>query len=84
MKRVSILGSTGSIGCNTLEVVEHLKDLEVVALAAGRNMVKFAAQIARFRPELVSCQDDECADTLLRELDILGVKAPKLMVGEEG
>jgi 1-deoxy-D-xylulose-5-phosphate reductoisomerase len=40
MKGISILGSTGSIGCNTLKVIEHLDDFRVVALAAGRNMPK--------------------------------------------
>ena len=48
MKGISILGSTGSIGCNTLKVIEHLGDLRVVALGAGRNMPRFAEQIARF------------------------------------
>jgi 1-deoxy-D-xylulose 5-phosphate reductoisomerase len=38
MKAVSILGSTGSIGCNTLKVVEHLGNFRVVALGAGRNI----------------------------------------------
>ena len=47
MKSISILGSTGSIGCNTLKVIEHLGDIRVVAMAAGRNMSKFASQIAK-------------------------------------
>ena len=38
MKGISILGSTGSIGCNTLKVIDHLGEFRVVALAAGRNM----------------------------------------------
>lgn len=53
MKAISILGSTGSIGCNTLKVIEHLGDTRVVAMAAGRNMEKFAEQVAAFKPELV-------------------------------
>ena len=58
MKSISILGSTGSIGCNTLKVVEHLKDeFRVVALAAGSNTEKLAGQIARFQPELVAVKD---------------------------
>jgi len=51
MKAISILGSTGSIGCNTLKVVEHLGDIRVVAMSAGRNMAKFAEQILKFKPE---------------------------------
>jgi 1-deoxy-D-xylulose-5-phosphate reductoisomerase len=42
MKGISILGSTGSIGCNTLKVVEELDDLRVVAMSAGRNIERFA------------------------------------------
>ena len=67
MKGISILGSTGSIGCNTLKVIEHLGDFRVVALGAGRNMAKLAEQIASFKPELVSVDDELCAETLLDE-----------------
>ena len=69
MKAISILGSTGSIGCNTLKVVEHLgDDFRVVALGAGKNVAKLAEQIARFKPELVSVEDENCAENLLKEL----------------
>ncbi len=61
MKAISILGSTGSIGCNTLKVVEHLQEFRVIALGAGRNVEKLADQIARFNPEFVSCEDEICA-----------------------
>ncbi len=85
MKAISILGSTGSIGCNTLKVVEHLKDFRIVALGAGRNMRKFAGQIAKFQPDLISCENDICAETLLRELHELNVsKIPKIELGENG
>jgi len=84
MKSVSILGSTGSIGCNTLKVIEHLGNIRVVAMAAGRNMPKFAEQIAKFRPELVSCDDAECAVLLERELHALGVKSPKIETNSNG
>ncbi len=84
MKAISILGSTGSIGCNTLKVVEHLGDTRVVAMAAGRNMPKFAAQIAQFRPELVSCDDGSCAENLERELHSYGAKAPRIELGPNG
>ncbi len=84
MKGISILGSTGSIGCNTLKVIEHLDEFRVVALGAGRNMTKFADQIVRFRPEMVSCEDDDCAETLLNELYNLNVKPPRIETGEKG
>src|SRR6478735_6785298 len=60
MRSVSILGSTGSIGCNTLKVIEHLGDIRVVALGAGRNMPKLAEQILKFKPELVSVESGDC------------------------
>ena len=56
MKRLAILGSTGSIGCQTLEVVRAFpKDLQVVGLGAGNNLDLLARQIQEFRPHLVSC-----------------------------
>jgi 1-deoxy-D-xylulose-5-phosphate reductoisomerase len=85
MKAISILGSTGSIGCNTLTVVEHLGEFRVVALCAGRNMAKLAEQTARFQPKLVSCETEECAETFLRELHKLDFsKTPKIETGEKG
>ena len=88
MKSISILGSTGSIGCNTLNVVEHLKDeFRVVALAAGSNTEKLAGQIARFQPELVAVKTDECAEELLREISNFKSEIsnlPKIETGEKG
>ena len=84
MKSVSILGSTGSIGCNTLKVIEHLGDIRVVAMAAGRNMARFAEQVAEFKPELVSSDDDKCAATLERELHARGVKPPRIELNSKG
>ncbi|CAN5227196.1 1-deoxy-D-xylulose-5-phosphate reductoisomerase [soil metagenome] len=84
MKSISILGSTGSIGCNTLKTVEHLGDLRVVALAAGSNTEVLAAQIKQFQPELIAVKDDNTAEELNRKLSELKLKAPKLLTGEEG
>lgn len=84
MKAISILGSTGSIGCNTLKVVEHLGDTRVVALGAGRNMQLFAEQIRRFTPELVSCENEICAEELSKLLNESGTKMPKIELGEKG
>ena len=85
MKAISILGSTGSIGCNTLKVVEHLKDdFRVVALAAGGNVGKLAEQIKRFQPELVAVKDETCAESLLRLISDFKLNIPKILIGEAG
>jgi 1-deoxy-D-xylulose-5-phosphate reductoisomerase len=84
MKAISILGSTGSIGKNTLKVVEHLGDIRVVAMAAGRNMSVFADQIARFKPEIVSCDDEICAESLEKELHRLNTAKPVIELNSEG
>ncbi|MBC7797147.1 MAG: 1-deoxy-D-xylulose-5-phosphate reductoisomerase, partial [Pyrinomonadaceae bacterium] len=66
MKAVSILGSTGSIGCNTLKVIDFLReDFHVFALGAGENTAKLAEQIAQFQPEIVVVKNDFCANELL-------------------
>jgi 1-deoxy-D-xylulose-5-phosphate reductoisomerase len=65
VKRLSILGSTGSVGEQTLAVVEAFPErFQVVALAAGRRIEKLAEQVERFRPALVSVADPEGADQL--------------------
>ena len=84
MRSISIIGSTGSIGCNTLKVVEHLGDVRVVAMAAGRNMRRFAEQVAKFKPELVSCDDDACAEQLERLLHDFGAASPDIEVNTKG
>ena len=81
MKGISILGSTGSIGCNTLKVIEHLGDFRVVALAAGRNIEKLALQVAKFEPELVSVDTEENVEELGR---LLGGTGPEILWGNEG
>lgn len=74
MKKIAILGSTGSIGTQTLEVVrEHEDELCVTALAAGRNKEKLKEQIAEFHPSLVSLSDEKLALELERELAGSGV-----------
>lgn len=87
MKSISILGSTGSIGCNTLKTVEHLKDFRVVALGAGRNVEKLAEQVLKFQPELVACESEECAGALRRAITNYKLQItnlPEILVGEEG
>ncbi len=83
MRTISILGSTGSIGCNTLKVIEHL-GFSVTAMAAGRNIQRFAEQIARFKPELVSCEDAACVDKLHTALHELGATLPEIVCGQDG
>lgn len=68
-KQVAILGSTGSIGCNTLRVIEAFADeFEVAALGAGANIELLAAQVEQFHPRVVSVADAEGAERLLAEL----------------
>ena len=65
MKRISILGSTGSIGQSALSVVDaHPDRLQVVGLAAGENAELFAAQIARYRPAVVAMGTSSAVDRL--------------------
>ena len=53
MKKIAILGSTGSIGTQTLDIVREQKDIEVVALAAESNITLLEQQIREFSPKLV-------------------------------
>ena len=83
---IAILGSTGSIGCNSLRVIEALGAgrFKVVALAAGRNVKQLAGQIARWNPELVSVESEDSAAELRAELSARGTTLPRLIVGEPG
>jgi 1-deoxy-D-xylulose-5-phosphate reductoisomerase len=68
MKRVAILGSTGSVGEQALSVIAGAPErFEVVALAAGKSVAKLADQIRTFRPELVSVADEAAAEELRSE-----------------
>ncbi|MBU0575759.1 MAG: 1-deoxy-D-xylulose-5-phosphate reductoisomerase [Proteobacteria bacterium] len=83
MKRLSILGSTGSIGVSTLDVVaSHPEEFVVTALAAGRNIGLLKNQIDRFRPRLAAVIDEEHASGLRR---LLGpAAATAVLYGQEG
>jgi len=73
MKGLAILGSTGSIGTNVLRVVDAFPGrFEVTALAAGGNVEVLAAQIARYRPKLVSVKDEAALERLSRLVDLRG------------
>lgn len=64
MKKIGILGSTGSIGRQTLEIVRRNKDLQVVALAAGSSVEKIEEQIREFSPRLAVMWSSQAADEL--------------------
>lgn len=69
MKKIAILGSTGSIGTQTLDVVRNNKDLEVVALVAGSNIDLMEQQIKEFHPKMVSVWDEKKAEELKRRIN---------------
>lgn len=82
MKRLAILGSTGSIGVSTLEIVaEHPDRFQVVALTAGRNLDLLEAQVERFRPACVAVMESEDADRLR---DRFGAGGPQILHGTSG
>ncbi|MEZ4485896.1 MAG: 1-deoxy-D-xylulose-5-phosphate reductoisomerase [Syntrophotaleaceae bacterium] len=82
MKRLGILGSTGSIGVSTLEIVAaHPDRYQVVSLSAGNNLPRLKEQIRRFRPQLVSVLCPEAAQQLQQEL---GAGGPQVYSGVEG
>src|SRR6266576_2477336 len=85
-KGVAIIGSTGSIGCNTLRVIESLggDGFRVVALGAGHNVEIMADQIATHLPELVSVETDDAAHDLRARLFERDIDLPRIIVGEPG
>jgi 1-deoxy-D-xylulose-5-phosphate reductoisomerase len=86
LKKLSILGSTGSIGRQCLNVVESLRQrFTVVALAAGGNLDELAGQIVRLNPQLVSVADGKRADELATRLRADGLaKLPEIQSGAAG
>ena len=81
MKKIAILGSTGSIGTQTLDIVREQGDIQVVAMAAGSNISLLEAQMREFRPSLVSVWDEKKASELRTNTKDLGIK---IMSGMEG
>src|SRR5712671_2715577 len=85
MRQLTIIGSTGSIGRNTLRVVEHLSDrFSVFALSAHSAGELLAEQVAAFRPRVVALSDASRADEFHRHCKQLGIQAPEVVLGEEG
>jgi 1-deoxy-D-xylulose-5-phosphate reductoisomerase len=85
-KNVAILGSTGSIGCNTLRVIEFLGEpYKVVALSAGNSIDVLVKQIAQFAPQLVSVSTAAIANKLKQRLTDEGISPiPEICFGSEG
>mgnify|MGYP002573204214 CR=1 FL=1 len=81
MKKIAILGSTGSIGTQTLEVVRENGDIEVLGLAAGSNISLLEEQIREFQPKLVAVWDEKKAAELKIKVQDLDVK---IVTGMDG
>lgn len=81
MKRIAILGSTGSIGTQTLDVVRANGDIEVVGIAAGRNIDALESQIREFSPKICGVWDEEKAKELAVRVEDTGTK---IISGMEG
>ncbi|MGB5239029.1 MAG: 1-deoxy-D-xylulose-5-phosphate reductoisomerase [Prochlorococcaceae cyanobacterium] len=90
MKAISVLGSTGSIGTQTLAIVEEFPErFRVVALTAGRNLDLLIDQIRRHAPEVVALADGDALPELRRRLEALDLsqrptRQPELLGGSEG
>ncbi|GCL41551.1 1-deoxy-D-xylulose-5-phosphate reductoisomerase [Dolichospermum planctonicum] len=84
MKAITLLGSTGSIGTQTLDIVcEHPDKFRIVGLAAGRNVELFAAQIRQFRPEIAAISAADKLPELKEAIKDLNPQ-PILLAGEQG
>ena len=81
MKKIAILGSTGSIGTQTLEVVRENKDIEVVGLAAGNNIRLLEEQIREFHPKTAAVWSEERAKELREKVKDVDVKVVSGMEG---
>jgi 1-deoxy-D-xylulose-5-phosphate reductoisomerase len=85
MKRIAILGSTGSIGRSTLRLVESYPDrFEVVALAAGTNLEAALEQARRWKPELISLASEENAEAIAARLRAEGLSGIEVAYGPAG
>ena len=87
MKAISVLGSTGSIGTQTLQIAEEFPEqFRVVALTAGRNLKLLVDQVQR-RPEVVALADADLLPELqerLQDAGVTGADAPQLVGGADG
>ena len=81
MRKISILGSTGSIGTQTLEVVENLKDIKVMAITGNSNIKLLEEQARKFQPELVAVMDEKNAEILKEKLSDMHIRVISGMDG---
>lgn len=81
MKKLSIIGSTGSIGTQALEVIDQMSDIKVTSLSCGRNVKLLLEQARKYMPHLISCELKEDADFLKKDLKELPIE---VLWGEEG
>jgi 1-deoxy-D-xylulose-5-phosphate reductoisomerase len=85
MKRLAIIGSTGSIGQNTLHVIQHLPDrFEVYALAANRSVETLVDQVKSVRPKVVALADATRLDNFTRACRAQGISIPEVVTGDDG
>jgi len=81
MRKISILGSTGSIGTQTLEVVEILENIKVVAITGNSNIRLLEEQARKFKPELVAVMDEKNAEILKERLSGMDIRVVSGMDG---
>ena len=81
MKKIAILGSTGSIGTQTLDVVRGNNDIQVLGISAGRNILKLEEQVREFHPRLVAVWDEQAAKDLQIRIADLPVEVVSGMDG---
>lgn len=85
MKKIAILGSTGSIGTSTLDICERYPErYQVVSLAAGKNVDVAAQQCLKWKPQVISMADEQTAEALKVKLRELGVTGVDVIHGTEG
>ena len=81
MRKISILGSTGSIGSQTLAVVEHLKDIKVMAITGNSNIKLLEEQARKYQPALVAVMDETNAEALKENLADMDIRVVSGMDG---
>lgn len=85
MKQLAVIGSTGSIGQNTLKVVAHLKErLEVFALGVRSSVDSLALQVGEFNPRVVAIGDARHVDAFTLACRQEGVRVPEIVTGQQG
>ena len=81
MQKIALLGSTGSIGTQTLDVVRENEDMQIVSMSAGKNLTLFEKQIREFKPQMVSVQTEDLAKELKFKIQDLNIP---VYYGKEG